>query len=181
MNSSTRVLPSLCFLKAMLFIDVTSPSGLRWRTYSKGKRKDLVAGSKTFNKRTHKTYWTVCIEGASYFAHRIVYYIQTGIDPVGSVIDHINGDGTCNQFSNLRLVTQRKNCLSHKLYSNNTSGICGVRFNEAASKYTAWIYIQRKQIHLGYFETFEEAIDARKEAERKRDDDAQALLPDNLK
>ena len=184
MNNQTRALPELNLLKNLLLIDKQSPSGLRWKQYSKGKRKDLVAGSKTHNKHTGKTYWMVCIQQSSYMAHRIVYLICTEKDPVGKVIDHINGDSTFNSFENLRLVTQQENSCNHKLYKNNTCDFAGVSFNKSANKYVAYVYLNFKRIHLGYFDSLDDAIIARQQAVKKYhmdEDDQQLLMPEHLK
>jgi hypothetical protein len=184
MNNKTRLLPEFNLLKDLLLVDDQSPSGLKWKQYSKGRRKDLTAGSKTHNKRTGKTYWTVCIQQNSYMVHRIVYLMCTEKDPVGKVIDHINGDGTFNSFKNLRLVTQQENCFNHKLYKNNNCKFAGVSFNKLSKKYTAYIYLNFKRIHLGYFVSMEDAVIARQQAVDKyhmTQEDTQFLLPDDLK
>ena len=184
MNNKTRALPELNLLKDLLLVDDQSPSGLKWKEHSKGRRKDLVAGSKTHNKNTGKTYWTVCIQQSSYMAHRIVYLLCTETDPIGKVIDHINGDGTFNSFKNLRLVTQQENSCNHKLYKNNTCNFAGVSFNKLSNKYTAYIYLDFKRIHLGYFISLDDAIIARQQAVKKYhmdEADTQALLPEDLK
>jgi hypothetical protein len=81
-------------------------------------------------------------------------------------IDHIDGNGINNKWNNLREVTRSQNCRNIKLASNNTSGFIGVRWNEENKKWRALIGIDRKSKHLGYFDNLEEAIMARKNAER---------------
>ena len=49
--------------------------------------------------------------------------------------------------------------------SNNTSGIVGVYFCKDRNKWRAVIKKDGKKIHLGYFESKEEAIEARSKAE----------------
>ena len=49
--------------------------------------------------------------------------------------------------------------------SNNTSGSIGVFCYKAKNKWRAHIQKDGKNIHLGYFETKEEAIEARSKAE----------------
>ena len=44
---------------------------------------------------------------------------------------------------------------------NNTSGVSGVRYYKARSKFVARIKVCQKDIHLGYYVTFEEAVQAR--------------------
>ena len=50
---------------------------------------------------------------------------------------------------------------------NNTSGCRGVSFKIDRNKWRAYIKFQRKNIHLGYFDKYEDAVEARKNAEKK--------------
>lgn len=52
----------------------------------------------------------------------------------------------------------------------NTSGYKGVSQYKANDKWTAYIHIDKKRVHLGYFKTKQEAINARKKAENKLTD-----------
>ena len=49
--------------------------------------------------------------------------------------------------------------------SNNTSGFMGVSYDKTRDKWRAYIRLQYKTKHLGRFNTLEEAIEARLEAE----------------
>lgn len=49
--------------------------------------------------------------------------------------------------------------------SNNTSGFRGVSYDNARNKWRAYIRLQYKTKHLGRFNTFEQAVNARLEAE----------------
>lgn len=53
------------------------------------------------------------------------------------------------------------------VFKNNKSGRTGVAFNEATGKWRARIGFERKDINLGYYDTFEEACAARAEGEIK--------------
>ena len=53
------------------------------------------------------------------------------------------------------------------LNSNNTSGFRGVSYDKTRNKWRAYIKLQYKNKHLGRFDTFEEAAQARLEAEDK--------------
>ena len=53
------------------------------------------------------------------------------------------------------------------LLSNNTSGVTGVTWCSADNKWCARITVNKRRINLGYFNTFEYAVRARKEAEEK--------------
>ena len=91
--------------------------------------------------------------------HRIIAYCflglqnivgnQNGID----LIDHIDGDKLNNSVENLRITNQSGNQRNRK----NTKGYT---FNKKMNKYRAQIKVNGKYIHLGYFDTKEEAHNA---------------------
>ena len=78
-------------------------------------------------------------------------------------VDHFNRDRKDNRKKNLRLLTREHNNWNKGLQVNNESGVTGVRFNKEAQKWVA--YIMRK--HLGTFNSFDDAVKARKKAEQK--------------
>ena len=86
--------------------------------------------------------------------------------PEGMEVDHINHKKTDNRKSNLRIVNRSQNNMNHSLQCNNTSGYTGVSQSKNG-KWRAYIKINKKQIHLGRYDTKEEAIKARQEAEIK--------------
>ena len=53
------------------------------------------------------------------------------------------------------------------LNKNNTSGYRGVSYRKDRGKYRAYIKIKKQDIFLGNFDNIEDAIEARKEAEKK--------------
>lgn len=53
------------------------------------------------------------------------------------------------------------------MYTSNKSGICGVIFCKQNNKWQAYIGLDNKQKHLGFFKEKENAIIARKKAELK--------------
>lgn len=96
--------------------------------------------------------------------HRIVTDCPDNLVP-----DHIHGRETRydNRKSNLRIVTTQQNSMNSTLYKNNTSGITGVTWHKRDSVWQARIKVGYKYIHLGYFDSFEDAVKTRKEAEDK--------------
>ena len=81
--------------------------------------------------------------------------------PKGYEIDHINLDTLDNRLCNLRVCTHQQNQCNQPLQKNNTSGVTGVRFYKARNKFCARIKVCQHDIHLGYYLTFEEAVQAR--------------------
>lgn len=72
-----------------------------------------------------------------------------------------------NLKSNLRHVTNSQNQMNRKLASNNTSGVVGVSYSKQRSKWRAYIKINNKYMHLGYYNDFQDAVKIRSEAEIK--------------
>lgn len=82
-----------------------------------------------------------------------------------SVIDHINQDKLDNRLSNLRFTNKKVNAINSKLRIDNTSGCKGVAWHKKAAKWRAYIAVGKGQKHLGLFESFDQAMFARYEAE----------------
>lgn len=107
-------------------------------------------------------YVQVNICGTLVKGHRLAWLIHYGEWPSGD-IDHINGVRNDNRVANLRVVTNAINC-QNKRASKNKLGLMGVHFNKG---YRAKIQVDKKQIHLGRFDTPEKAHAAYLEAKRR--------------
>lgn len=83
------------------------------------------------------------------------------------VTDHINNDKLDNRKQNLRKCTQAKNTINRSLMSNNTSGVTGVSFYNNLNKWVAEVKLNGKKVFFKVFDSFEEAVRARKTAEIK--------------
>ena len=81
--------------------------------------------------------------------------------PKGYEIDHVSLDTLDNRLSNLRICTHQQNQCNQSLQKNNTSGVTGVSWYPPRNKYRARIKIGQHDIHLGYYDTFIEAVQAR--------------------
>jgi len=133
-----------------------------WRISRVGVLKGTVAGS--INKIDG--YVKIVFNCKPYKAHRLAWFYVHGIMPPNQ-IDHINHNRSDNRLVNLRLATNQENCCNISKPINNTSGIIGVYWNKSTNKWRVKIEFNKKQIHIGYFTEFDEAVAARKEAETK--------------
>lgn len=98
-------------------------------------------------------------------AHRVIYKMMTGEDP--DVIDHINGDRGDNRWVNLRNVSFKENTQNACISKNNKSGVTGVSWHKLTGKWRATIFQDYRQKYLGVFDNLEDAVAARKAAERE--------------
>lgn len=102
----------------------------------------------------------VCSRSNNLLLHRLI----TNCDD-NMVIDHINHNKLDNRKFNLRVCTQQQNMMNQSIRNTNKSGCSGVYFDKICKKWIAQITIYRKTKHLGRFNTKEEAIKKRKQAE----------------
>lgn len=103
-------------------------------------------------------------------AHRVVLERMLG-RPLGKgeVTDHINRNKLDNRRENLRLADKSLNTINREKRPDNTSGYTGVykyhpkqwQQNGWAMRWSARVERNGKVTYLGYFETPEEAWDAR--------------------
>ena len=110
-------------------------------------------------------YLRIKVQSRDYLAHRLAWLYMNGEWPTDQ-IDHINRVKTDNRISNLREVTNKQNHQNAGKSSNNTSGHPGVCWHKRDFKWIAKIMHNQKSINLGYFTNIEDAVSARKAAEK---------------
>lgn len=71
----------------------------------------------------------------------------------GEQVDHINHETLNQQKPHLRLCSCSQNCSNRGLRPNNTSGFKGVSLDKPTGKWKAYVSVDRKRRHIGYFET----------------------------
>ena len=92
-------------------------------------------------------------------------FVLGSIPPKGLMVDHINGDKLDNRLLNFRIVTQQENAQNmHK--KGKTVGVNYGKHN-GVYRWIPRIMVDGKNIWLGVYDTEEEAIKVRKEAELK--------------
>lgn len=115
----------------------------RWNTIYSG----TSAGSEMSG------YISIGISGIRYKAHRIIWKLKTGKEPV-NLIDHINGIESDNSWDNLREATSAQNIVNSCIPKNNHLGVKGIR----KTKFGYMARLCKKS--LGTFTTIEEAKNA---------------------
>lgn len=105
------------------------------------------------------------ILGKKYLKHRVIWKMVTGEEP--PEIDHDNGLKWDNRWQNLIASDRQGNSKNLALRSTNRSGATGVFWNKAFKRWQANIFVAGKRIHIGLFTDKDQAILARKAAERK--------------
>jgi len=70
----------------------------------------------------------------------------------GEKVDHINGDTLDDRPENLRICTHKQNMRNMKVPEGRYKGI-----SKVGSKWRAKIADEERRLHLGYFNTAEEA------------------------
>jgi hypothetical protein len=116
--------------------------------------------------KTAYGYFQMNVNGWPYLVHRLIFLYMTGKFPEHDV-DHINGDRTDNRWCNLRQVSRQDNLRNRGLGRRNTSGHLGISYDKEKKKYHAYIGIgDGERINIGYFVTLDDAISARKQAEK---------------
>lgn len=106
-------------------------------------------------------YINIYHKGVTYKAHRLAWLLFYGKEPEFDV-DHKDGDGTNNRINNLRCVTKSINQRNQKLSSRNKSGVAGVLWRKAISKYEITVTVNNKLINLGYTASLFDAACIRK-------------------
>ena len=131
----------------------------RWKITRGRCKKGAIAGS--FDPTTGYIRIGVC--GADYWAHILAWFYVMGRWPKHQ-IDHRNLTKTDNSFDNLREATSSQQMANVGICSKNTSGAKGVSFDKKRFKFHAYIKINKRRKHLGYFDNADDAALAYKAA-----------------
>lgn len=97
-----------------------------------------------------------------YRAHTLAWLYIHGVFP-RKMVDHIDGNPSNNSIRNLRECSASENQKNRKMNSNNTSGYKGVSFDKSLGRWRATGATGNKTIHIGFFDTPEEAGEAYQE------------------
>ena len=138
------------------FFTYHSDSG--WLTRNFTVNHNALKGSRA-GKLEKKGYRVIKIFGKAYKEHHIVWLYHYGYLPKHQ-IDHINRIRDDNRIENIRECSNAENNQNRGISPLNTSGYPGVYWNKRQNQWHARIGVNNKRIHLGYFNTKEDAIKA---------------------
>lgn len=139
---------------------------LSWKKSPARKIRTGQKAGHVFRNRGGKSYRRVGLKGYGLIlAHRIIWCGMTGHFPTNKEeIDHKDGNGINNKWSNLRLVGSNEQHKNRRRHSNNSTGVTGVYFHKATGKYCAQINVNGYCHNLGYHDNIEDAIAIREMA-----------------
>jgi hypothetical protein len=123
-----------------------------WNTQNAGKPAGSRASTGGFR---------LSINDAGFAAHRIAWLIIYG-EPVPNIIDHADHNPLNSSIANLRAASGAQNRANSKIPSDNTTGAKGIGIEKG--RFRARIMSNGKRIHLGSFDTVEEAAAAYRKA-----------------
>lgn len=131
-----------------------------WKTWNK-----RYAHREAFTSRNVNGYRHGSIFDESISAHKLAWFLAVGRWPNGH-IDHINGVRDDNRIVNLREVQPIQNAWNMYRRHDNKSGQTGVIYSGRQKRWCANIRIAGTRFNLGSYMTKQEAVAARKAAEK---------------
>lgn len=159
------VLPSPHDLRQLFSYNPETGSLVWLRSTSRRVR----VGDKAGSRRNSGEWLAVGLCGRKVPVHRVIWAIQTGEWP-SSLIDHVDGNGANNTWSNLRLATRGENQQNRAVGRNNTSGFTGVFWDDDRQRWLSMIKVGGKVHRLGRFESKQDAAGAYAAAKKRLHD-----------
>lgn len=122
----------------------------------KGAKAGIKAGNITHG------YKEICIDRKKYYSHRLAFLYMEGRLPI--LIDHKDGNGLNNCYTNLRECSQSDNLANKCNQRNNTSLIKGLCYIASREAYRARVEINgisnNRYFKISKYKTIEDAISA---------------------
>lgn len=112
-------------------------------------------------------YLRITVDRRLYLAHRLAFFYTHGRWPTNE-IDHVNCVRSDNRLINLREATRSENKQNSRCAQmNSKSGLLGVCWDKRRGRWVAKITLDGNTMHLGYFDSSEEAHAAYLEAKAR--------------
>jgi hypothetical protein len=132
-------------LRALLHYE-PSTGVFTWLNASRGTHKGARAGT------ISRGYRVIRVDGVLYRSARLAVLWMTGHWPQ-RLVDHRNCIKDDDRWSNLRTANHSQNGANSRARTN----FKGVAWDRARGRYAAWIGVNNRNIHLGRFDTAEQA------------------------
>lgn len=121
-----------------------------------------------------KGYWVTNVKNDDKYnksvlmIHQVIAEIKYGEYGLSNMVpDHLSRDTSDNRKCNIILKSNQNNSHNRGRSKTNTSGKTGVNFLKDRGLWVAYITVNYKNIWLGEFVNYEDAVTARKRAEEK--------------
>lgn len=168
-RSDIKPLPSLERLRELLSYDEAT-GVLTWKMQPATSRTNIgfnnKCGGKIAGTINPDGYVVVGVAKKYYLAHRIIWKLMTGEDPV-DIVDHEDTDSGNNCWINLRQAANGPNIQNSRIRKDNKSGFKGVHWDKWHNAWKATIGVNGKQIGLGRYKDVNHAAEARRVASQK--------------
>lgn len=131
-------------------LDPDSPSYLSWVEHPRFKTwegKHISSIRKPVNGKYTEGY-RVQLNGITYWAHRLVYFLIHGVDPCDYLVEHKDTNPSNNSPDNLRLGTESQNRHNVGRFSSNTSGFKGVTWHKNKNRWQGCVRLFGKSIYV---------------------------------
>jgi len=157
----------LFYIKSILKIDPTSPSGLTWLPRKNDLGWNNIHANKPAggqHKSTINQYksWVINISYNSnkkkLTCSRIIFLLHNGYLTEGKQVDHKDVNSLNNNLNNIRELTPRQNQYNRKIQKNNTSGHKGVYWHKKSGKWMVRMRKNGKEYYFGLYVNKEDAI-----------------------
>jgi len=127
-----------------------------WKTWN-SRFAGKIAGYVSKNIRGYPML-RIGVLGKRYKASRLAF-LWMGL-PLPKQVDHDDGDSLNQRWENLLASNNAENHKNKSMQRNNTSGVSGVCWNKASSKWRAYGMLNGKQHYLGLFNDINDAAAA---------------------
>lgn len=108
----------------------------------------------------------VGVQRTGYLEHVLIWNLFNGSIPEGEVVEHVV-QGKGSRIDNLRLIPWDRECRKRGVRADNSSGHSGVEWFPSSKRWRVKIGVGKKHRTVGFFKDLDEAVQARKDAERK--------------
>lgn len=127
----------------------------------KEKVADKVVVGTRAGSQAKNGYRFIRIAGVRYREHQLACLFMLGHFP--EQVDHENHVTSDNSWGNLKPSSYAENGKNHPKTKRNSTGFVGVS-QRPDGKFVARIYVSKKHVFLGSFDSLEDAAQARKQA-----------------